>query len=362
MGLLDDYNPFLRGKPKLPGFPPLRSPADEERGRANIRTILEGKDIAGGSDPPELKGLNLFPEPKQQERLGPPPEATAADVADTFSPTPMTGMNPITPPRPFDPSRFADVPGGPGPTRVAAPAFPVPRPAGIDAPAPIRTAANVPTPPPRPASLGILSDQPLSPQRPTGVPTVTPPPGLVENAPLPPQRPAGLGDPAPARASAPTPPPIIPTSTIGSPIADFGKGGEFDMGQGLGGGLGNGSDDLGQGLGGSLGNGSDDLAFAGGGGDTADAGGGGDGGGGGGGFGGILGAIGGLAKAAGGGGGGGTSAPAPPVPVAKAPQLAPMAGDPGMAKRAQGAQQIMSGLLADPTLIDPRKKQAGLLA
>jgi len=33
-----------------------------------------------------------------------------------------------------------------------------------------------------------------------------------------------------------------------------------------------------------------------------------------------------------------------------------------MAKRAQGAQQIVSGLLADPSLIDPKKKQTGLLA
>jgi len=33
-----------------------------------------------------------------------------------------------------------------------------------------------------------------------------------------------------------------------------------------------------------------------------------------------------------------------------------------MAKRAAGAQQIVSGLLADPSLIDPRKKQAGMLA
>src|SRR4051794_10010030 len=97
MGLLDDYNPFLSGKPKVPGFPPMWSPEREERGRANIRPVLEGKDIAGGGDPPELKGLNLFPEPKLQDRLTP-----------TFDPSRFADVPP-----PFDPSRFADVPAAP---------------------------------------------------------------------------------------------------------------------------------------------------------------------------------------------------------------------------------------------------------
>src|SRR3954453_12881549 len=155
MGLLDDYGAFLRGRPKLPGFPPLRSPADEERGRANIRTILEGKDIAGGSDPPELKGLNLFPGPKQQDQLGPRPDVVATDVADTFSAKPLG-----SPPAPFRPGQFdggvatafakpfdssrldpvmASTVSPSTPTRTAAPAFPPSRPAGIDAPT--RTAA-----------------------------------------------------------------------------------------------------------------------------------------------------------------------------------------------------------------------------
>jgi hypothetical protein len=133
--------------------------------------------------------------------------------------------------------------------------------------------------------------------------------------------------------------------------------------------FGNGMDDFGQGLG--------PAEFDGGGGDfgdfsMGDQGGGGDFAGAGGwsaaavtveavavgGLGALFGAIG---KMAGGGGGGGKSEapklPKPPPP----PKLQPMEPDPGIAKRAQGAQQVINGILADPSLIDPRKRQ-GLLA
>jgi len=141
-------------------------------------------------------------------------------------------------------------------------------------------------------------------------------------------------------------------------------GGGQDLGQGLGpADLGRGEDDWGMMGGGDMGGG-----FAGdfgGGGDVAGAGGGDFGGGGdaggGGGLGGIGAIFGALGKMAGGGGGGSGQAPAPKIPHANPPKLQAMENDPAIAKRMQGAQQVVSGLLADPSLIDPRKRQ-GLLA
>jgi hypothetical protein len=321
-----------------------------------MRDLFAGRTGAEGDRPSTSSEFNPFGKSQGQLAQGSPipsPYPTAAQVA--MDPKPMLPTDPApTPPR-FDATRFDPVLSqtvSPPLSKIAGDIpTPIPRPAGVGMP------ATAPLPPTR-AAAGLLGTNPVqTTAKPTGVPTTSPSTDLVQ-APLPPERPVELGGDGPlarnpvSSGTAPTPManPITPTSMLDN--GNLFSGGE-DFGQGLGpaefdSGLG----DLGDFSAGDQGGGAD---FAG------DAGGGSDGGGGGGlgGLGALFGAIG---KMAGGGGGGGGQGSAPKLPKPPPPpKLQPMEPDPGIAKRAQGAQQVISGILADPSLIDPRKRQ-GLLA
>jgi hypothetical protein len=319
MGILEDYGDLLGKRRQLmpPGTDPIVGPY-------SAQGMMDAKMQAArsGGTPSFGTGSSGFPPVKFDFKPDPP--APVGKIQDRLFDASRFNDVPDEPKvAGFDASRFDDVPA---PKFAAAAPLPPPRPVGVG--------GETPVPGPRPA--GLLANVPLPPQRPTGMPTPTPPPSLVADAPPqpPPSGPGGGGGGSPAMPV--TPPPIAPPP---SPAADLGQ----SFGSNL-----------------NFGNGSDDLAFAGGGGGidlgAGESGGGGDGGG----FGSLGGILGSVGKALG-GGGGAPQAQAPPVPQAKPAQLQPLSGDPGAAKRTQGAQQIMNGILADPSLIDPRKRQ-GLLA
>jgi len=303
MGLLDDYD-FALGKPRRIMPPGTNSPSGPYMSQLVQDKAIDLARTGGtpsfgtgspGFPPTQMDWKPAVPAPdssagKLQDRLDSSGSSPAFDMSETFSPKPLGPPQSFKPGMPdtkvagfkppFDTSRFDPVMASTvsPPTPVAAaPAPPVMPPSPKVGSAP----------PPASPSAGLLAPTPPAASKPTGVPTTAPPPSLTADVPLPPERPQGLGDGGGSPlASNPvsainniTPPPVIPASTIGSPIGDFQKGGEFqDVAP-------SGGQDLGGGLGGDMGNGSDDLAFGGGGdsggGDAGggESGGGGDGGG-----------------------------------------------------------------------------------
>jgi len=225
MGILDDYGSLLddplRAKKAFmpPGTGPTSTlagfmdPYGAQRDVASIRAGNPATNFGTGSPgfPPtkmDWKPTVTAPDSsvaKLQDRLGSGTDTSSFDIAQTFSPEPISGAKPApsvasTPPTPTPPV----MPPSP---KVASAPLPPSRPPGVG--------GETPTPPSRPA--GLLANVPLPPTRPTGVPTTAPPPSLTAAA-EPPPRPLGDSGGSPLTSNPVTainnitPPPVIPAS------------------------------------------------------------------------------------------------------------------------------------------------------
>ena len=362
MGLLDDYDRLLGGRPKTMPAQGMPDPTASIAMTAgdDLDPFMSGRRAEAlevrGAPPPNIPG-GMLAGPNQQRAFaagdrpyGPqtrnlgiaqadaaPPKINLAEMnyglGDNFPGVknqtrlaeglPMTAPEPeaAPPPKPLPPP--ATVAENRPSSSTAAPAFPPPRPSGLlspKAPPPTQFAETAPLPPPR----GMLAGPPPNaraelPPRPAPAMPVPRPPviaggGLPQSAPMPPVRPPELGG---IETAALTPP---------APIADnpiIGMGGDTAVGAA-------GAADAGSAIGGAAAGGIGAM-------------------------GGILDGIGGLVKAFGGGG----SAP----PPAKPPQLSPSNAGPTVdaeiAQDRQMAPQILAGILANnpKSLLDPRRQR-----
>jgi len=339
MGLLDDYGPLLKGKPKTlpPDFAgPLKTPsfngapfkAPMDFGISDLSTSPPGADqqksmafalddIAPSAQAP---GAATTPGGKIGTQLAEgnpmlPPTGGGAPVGKPLSlltagqetplgldsgPKKLSLLRSGTENEPRTELGLGLPDASPTSGLLAANSpLPPPRPAGLGGMPPTRSTASMPLPPPRPAGLGGAAE----------VASTTAPP-------MPPVRPPGLGLEATGGMMASAPPiaPIAPSiAPIAPPIAPPTPAPQAQVGA----------------AGGAMG-----------------------------GLGGLGSALGGIAKAI-------QGKPGPPPPQAKAPQITPSSAGPEtsqqQAKASAQAPQILQGLLAQDKqdTLDPRKRRMG---